>query len=379
MSVIRFEVRDTGIGIPPEKQAKIFEPFTQADDSITRVYGGSGLGTTIARNLVLLMGGRIGLESTVGQGTLFWFEIPLDPAEAQTAGNDDDAYPPRLSAAVQGPFDPTTHASAARRGRILVAEDNSTNQRVAQLILESRGHRVSIVNNGEAALDALEAGGFDIALFDLSMPGLSGLEALKVYRFTASKPIPVLILSANVTKDAINDCQQAGAAEFIAKPLRASILLNAIDRHLVENPATGTVAVDESAFVQQASGNDSADVDQSVLQDLSQLSKDPTFVDRLIDGYRTDLERLLAEISDGISRQDFDAVRDAAHALKGGSASVGALRLAAIATKLNDADNRTMNEYAYDWGSELRLAAQVTLAKLQEHSASRQSKRSLLG
>jgi HPt (histidine-containing phosphotransfer) domain-containing protein len=116
-----------------------------------------------------------------------------------------------------------------------------------------------------------------------------------------------------------------------------------------------------------------------VLQDLSQLSKDPTFVDRLIDGYRTDLERLLAEISDGISRQDFDAVRDAAHALKGGSASVGALRLAAIATKLNDADNRTMNEYAYDWGSELRLAAQVTLAKLQEHSASRQSKRSLLG
>jgi two-component system, sensor histidine kinase RpfC len=378
--VIRFEVRDTGIGIPPEKQAKIFEPFTQADDSITRVYGGSGLGTTIARNLVLLMGGRIGLESAVGQGTLFWFEIPLDPAEAQTAGNDDDAYPPRLSAAVQGPFDPTsTHASAARRGRILVAEDNSTNQRVAQLILESRGHRVSIVNNGEAALDALEAGGFDIALFDLSMPGLSGLEALKVYRFTASKPIPVLILSANVTKDAINDCQQAGAAEFIAKPLRASILLNAIDRHLVENPATGTVAVDESAFVQQASGNDSADVDQSVLQDLSQLSKDPTFVDRLIDGYRTDLERLLAEISDGISRQDFDAVRDAAHALKGGSASVGALRLAAIATKLNDADNRTMNEYAYDWGSELRLAAQVTLAKLQEHSASRQSKRSLLG
>jgi two-component system sensor histidine kinase RpfC len=304
----------------------------------------------------------------------------LDQAEAQTAGNDDDAYPPRSAATAQASLDPTsTHASATRRGRILVAEDNSTNQRVAQLILESRGHRVSIVNNGEAALDALEQGGFDIALFDLSMPGVSGLEALKVYRFTASKPIPVLILSANVTREAINECQQAGAAEFIAKPLRASILLNAIDRHLVEIPATGAVAIDESAFVQQAPRNDSAEVDYSVLQDLALLSKDPTFVDRLIDGYRTDLERLLPEILDGISRQDFDAVRDAAHALKGGSASVGALRLAAIATKLNDADNRTMVEYAADWGSELRYAAQVTIAKLREHSASHQSKRSLQG
>jgi two-component system sensor histidine kinase RpfC len=95
-----------------------------------------------------------------------------------------------------------------------VAEDNPTNQRVTQLILESGGHRATIVNNGEAALDALEHASFDLALFDLSMPGLSGLEALKLYRFSSPDPIPVLILSANVTSEIIAECQRAGTANL---------------------------------------------------------------------------------------------------------------------------------------------------------------------
>jgi two-component system sensor histidine kinase RpfC len=378
--MVRFEVRDTGIGIPPDKQGKIFEPFTQADDSITRMYGGSGLGTTIARNLVLLMGGRIGLESTVGQGSLFWFEIPLEPAEAQTAGNDDDAYPQQPSAAAQGAaVAARAQDKSARRARVLVAEDNPTNQRVAQLILESRGHRVSIVTSGEAALDALESGGFDIALFDLSMPGISGLEALKVYRFATPSPVPVLILSANVTRDAIAECQQAGAAEFVAKPLRASILLNAIDRHLPESPERVDGSKDESGTIERIQEGFVTDIDESVLQDLALLSKDATFVDRLIDGYLSDLRRLLQEISDGLSRQDFDKVRDSAHALKGGSASVGAPRLAAIANKFNSGDNRTLLECGSEWRSELEHAAHVAGAKLTQYSAIRQNRQSMQG
>src|SRR5207237_8215350 len=119
-----------------------------------------------------------------------------------------------------------------RGARILVAQDKATNQRVAQRILESGGHSVTIVENGEAALDALERGGFDVALFDLSMPVVLGLEALKLYRFAAKNPIPVLILSANVTTEVIAECQTAGASEFISKPLRASLLLDAIGRQL---------------------------------------------------------------------------------------------------------------------------------------------------
>lgn len=377
--MIRFEVRDTGIGIPEEKQAKIFEPFTQADDSITRVYGGSGLGTTIARNLVLLMGGRIGVQSSVGQGSLFWFEIPLEPAEAQTAGNDDDAYLPKPSAAALGAGAGVNgRAANPGRARILVAEDNATNQRVAQLILESRGHHVSIVSNGEAALDALESGAFDIALFDLSMPGISGLDALKVYRFSTSTPIPILILSANVTQEAISECQRAGAAEFVSKPLRASALLDAIERNLPEGHETALPPSVPAPPLAQ-SLDDLADIDVVVLQELAMLSKDATFVERLIEGYISDLRRLLHEMSDALQLQDFVRVRDAAHALKGGSASVGAQRLAAIGGKLNDASDQALQDRGEAWRLELTQAATAATGKLQQYMASCAKRRSVQG
>ena len=231
---VRIEVQDTGIGIPADKQAAIFEPFTQADDSITRLYGGTRLGTTIARHLINQMGGRIGLVSDVGKGSTFWIEIPLPTCEPQ--GLDFSTEWVANAKSTQIDTRAATNVRKIRGARILVAEDNATNQRVAQLILESGGHRVTIVNNGEEALEALESGAFDLALFDLSMPVLSGLEALKLYRFSTPNPIPILILSANVTTDAIAECERSGAHEFIAKPLRASILLEAIDRHANSEP-----------------------------------------------------------------------------------------------------------------------------------------------
>ena len=235
-SLVRLEVRDTGIGIPIEKLNTIFEPFTQADDSVTRVYGGTGLGTTIARQLVALMGGRLGVESVVGAGSTFWIELPLPHAEPRGVDLTDALAtgrnaPPSIHLATNGGV---SKASRIRGARVLVAEDNATNQRVTRLILESGGHFATIVNNGDEALDALERGGFDIALFDLSMPVVSGLEALKLYRFTATEPIPILILSANVTAEAMQQCHAAGAAEFVQKPVRASFLLDAIDRSLAE-------------------------------------------------------------------------------------------------------------------------------------------------
>ena len=124
-----------------------------------------------------------------------------------------------------------TNVRKIRGARILVAEDNPTNQRVAQLILESGGHRVTIVENGEEALEALEPGTFDLALFDLSMPVVSGLEALKLYRFSTPNPIPILILSANVTTDAIAECERAGGRS--SSPSRCA-------RRSCSRPSTGT-------------------------------------------------------------------------------------------------------------------------------------------
>lgn len=330
---IRIEVQDTGIGIAAAKQSAIFEPFTQADDSITRVYGGTGLGTTIARHLVQLMRGDIGLQSTVGAGTLFWFEISLpqsEPVGVDLASELTSNV--KLSSTT---FAPTTAANVRklRGARILVAEDNPTNQRVAQLILESGGHQVTIVPNGEAALDELDHGGFDVALFDLSMPIISGLEALKLYRFTNQSPVPVLILSANVTTEAIAECQRAGAAEFIPKPLRASHLLDAIDRHVAGQPAQSQAPprAEERAPLAIV---DTPALDPEVLADLTKLSSDPTFVDRLLRGFLSDTSRLVDEISSALTERSYEAAKDGAHALKGGSASVGASQLTQIATRI---------------------------------------------
>ncbi|MBS0319281.1 MAG: response regulator [Proteobacteria bacterium] len=342
---LRVEVRDTGIGIAPEKQALIFEPFAQADDSITRVYGGTGLGTTIARNLIKLMGGTIGLESAAGAGSVFWFEVALPVAAPQGIDLTEDLVVSARHATTAQSLQQSLNVRKLRGARILVAEDNPTNQRVAQLILQSGGHVVTLVDNGEEALDALERGGYDIALFDLSMPVISGLEALKLYRFSVARPIPVLVLSANVTTDIIAECNAAGAAEFIPKPLRASYLLEAIDRYLViadDGRASDNVPPPRTDERPALTVVDTPPLDADALHDLERLSPDPTFIDRLLEGFLADATRLTAQISEALAQRKYDAIRDAAHALKGGAASVGATHLTQFAARIEGLPPETL-------------------------------------
>jgi len=378
VSIVRFEIEDTGIGIAHEKQAMIFEPFTQADDSITRVYGGTGLGTTIARHLVTLMGGRIDLTSNLGVGTRFWFEIPLPNAEPRgidLAG--EFATTIKVSAAVRALSTSNLASVHKLRGaRVLVAEDNQTNQRVTQMILESGGHVVTIVDNGEAALDALERGGFDLALIDLSMPVVSGLEALKLYRFTTRNPIPILILSANVTTEMIDECMKAGAAEFVTKPIRASVLLDAVERNLEIDPILNMLAAPQlrPEDRQPLQVVDTPPVDASVLEDLGRLSQDPTFVERLLRGFRGDTERIVGEIVDAMSRRKYETVKDAAHALKGGAASVGATQLTQMASRLEKAPHDLLRLKAAQWTEDLLRTSTRTLEALEAHLEERSKK-----
>jgi two-component system sensor histidine kinase RpfC len=370
-ATVRVEVRDTGIGIAPAKQAAIFEPFTQADDSITRVYGGTGLGTTIAKQLVALMGGRIGVDSAVGVGSTFWFELPLPFAEP--AGIDltaDIADTARLSyAAAKLAAQQPTKVTKIRGARVLVAEDNPTNQRVTQLILESGGHNATIVDNGEAALDALEHSSFDLALFDLSMPVLSGLEALKLYQYTTARPIPVLILSANVTTDIIAECQRAGCAEFIAKPIRATTLLDAIERQLAEKAGAlnQSFAPIRSEDRPALTVIETPPVDHGVLEDLGRLSSDPTFIERLLRGFHSDTQRLVQTISDALAARRYEDVKDAAHALKGGAGSVGATQLVQLAIRFEKSSYDTLRVRASAWMEELTNAANAAHAALEQH------------
>ena len=382
VSRLRVEVKDTGVGIPAEKQALIFEPFTQANDSITRLYGGTGLGTTIARHLITQMGGAIGLESTVGSGSLFWIELPLEPTEEQGLDLTQELTVGARSAhaahALAGGQPAKVHK--LRGARILVAEDNPTNQRVAQLILESGGHHVTIVGNGEKALDALERGGFDVALFDLSMPIVSGVEALKLYRFTTANPIPVLILSANVTTEAIDECHRAGAVEFMPKPLRASLLLDAIERHLSmdnDRPAVRPLVLTDDPPA--LSVVDVPPLDAAVLEDLARLSADETFVERLLRGFKGDTERLSRQITEALGQRRYELVKDAAHALKGGAASVGATQLTQFATRLEKFTHESLRLRAAQLTEELQGAVARTFLDLEKHLEARRNSRASPG
>ena len=225
-SRVRFSVTDTGIGIPVETQNSIFAPFTQADGSTSRRFGGSGLGLTISSKLVETMGGRMGLESVPGEGSTFWFAIHL---------------PPALSSEVpEGPFAIETPERVHSRGvyRVLLAEDNPVNRLVTTRQLEALGYQVEAVEDGLQALLALEREPYDLILMDCQMPGLDGFEATRRIRAQENdgRRLPIVALTANVTQSDIDQATRAGMDEFISKPCREDALAASLDRWLLGEP-----------------------------------------------------------------------------------------------------------------------------------------------
>ena len=230
-STLHFMVRDSGIGIVPDKLGLIFEPFTQGDGSTTREYGGTGLGLTIARQLALLMGGTIGVESIEGKGSDFWFTAVL-AKQTGAAGS------PLKSAATA-----YSYSGAATPGsRLLLADDDLNNQAVIELILKKYGFQVEACSNGKEALQALETGDYDLVLMDCMMPVMSGYQATKVIRDTSSRvrnhSIPVIALTANAFKEDRNLCLEAGMDDYLSKPLEVPKLLALLEKWLktAKNP-----------------------------------------------------------------------------------------------------------------------------------------------
>ena len=461
-ATVRFEVVDTGIGISAEAQRRIFDRFTQADESITRRFGGTGLGTTISKEIVEMMGGTIGVKSEPGKGSTFWFTVELakqsrqadeaapaaalvdrralvlaserEVAEslrellsgwgvhvttvyrsaqafARIVGSSNagtpfdfilvvreglDIDPAGFARAVQSDFtihesrlilvtrgeeggdpvaadgyraslpapvdkrmlfnalhfsrvgiaadDPSVDSLAekyrrkgagGRKLRVLVAEDNRTNQMVIGKILERAGHDFRIVANGEEFLDALKEQTFDIALLDLHMPVMGGIEAAKLSRFLSpgSPRMPIVALTADATAEARAECEEAGMDACLTKPIDTQKLFNLFETLV---PGGGTVRTTPEQGAPGAEGTAAAIpgepeeppcLDPRYLRELSDLGGNNDFIVRLAWTFLKGSKEKVRGLERAVADRDLEKVRELAHALKGNSGQIGALAL----------------------------------------------------
>jgi two-component system sensor histidine kinase RpfC len=453
---VRFEISDTGIGMTQEQQERIFDRFTQADDSITRKYGGTGLGTSISKELVELMGGRIGVQSQKDKGSTFWFTVPLEklpesaiPAamdkpftrtrvllvsadakasetingylaalkvtHVKQAGNTGQAYDYALRATKDQSFrhiaivvkeglgeDPfrfaatlesmglrknmrlilvgkTTGEDASRHGyrsvvesaditrdflnalhyvlpyedpqdvkacspatsgrklKILVAEDNEINQMVIRRVLERAGHEVKIVADGRQALDALADKRFEVALLDLEMPVMSGIDAAREYLSkTKENPIPLIALTADATIESQKYCKEAGMKAYLTKPFEARRVL-AVLQSVTPAGTEGTLPTPGPSTAREgtlSAAPHTMMLDEEKLHELEEMGPTKDFVKNLVWLFIRDSEKHIRAMEAALERRDTQAFCDSAHALKGIAGSMGTLKIMDLANEM---------------------------------------------
>jgi two-component system sensor histidine kinase RpfC len=494
---IEITVQDTGIGISDDKQRMIFESFTQADDSITRRYGGTGLGTTISSELVQLMGGTIGLQSKVGLGTTFTIEIPFqlqkvhtgpDNVEAndnslqnkhvllisnnpalyeQVAGyvqgwgmisrhaknaktafeilrrstwqqacfdavlvdhdsngidSENFAHALQRNTSIQTPTLLLLHKNrinyenrqlmncgysatlslpldksllfnalhAARHSdhiidfaahyrnqthsdktlRILIAEDNLVSQEVIQQLLGKAGHECVLVGNGEDALDHLEQNNYDIAILDLHMPLMGGIEAARIYNYTSQKEqrTPIIMLSANATAEARKECENAGVDAYLTKPVNSQQLFSTI-YNLLDIPLSQDRMASTALAAHKPEHDDKAVLDQQIIAELLRLDTGNNFLGKLYTSFKQDGETLLQRITEALRQADYEQLFELIHTLKGSAGNIGASRLQASCVRYSNMSTDTLFEHHDTLLTNLHEQFSLALHALEERLA----------
>jgi len=306
---LEFAVRDTGIGIPPSARERLFQPFVQADVSMTRRFGGTGLGLSICRSLIDLMGGRIWVESEVGKGSTFFFNVRLPLA---------DEIPPDLGVCV------AVQAAADTQLRILLVEDNPANQKLASYILRDRGHLVDTAADGLEAISLTEQNRYDVVLMDIQMPGMDGLEATAEIRKREQEDrrLPIIAMTAHATKDDRDRCLATGMDGYLSKPVSAQEMIALVESLAAatsgEPQANAGTALTAEVFSQAATVVFNAE------KALKRCFDSKDMMEEIVRGFLEEADGLMTQMRTALAKGDLAEVGRLGHRMKGTLVYLGA-------------------------------------------------------
>jgi len=300
---MKFRVKDTGIGIPTEKLALIFESFSQASEDVTRKFGGTGLGLTITKQLVELQGGTIRVESEEGVGTSVTFEIPYEVIEVPLSMPKEEDTSTSLE-----------HFSFTGK-KVLVVEDNEINRKVMSYNLEPAGIQTTMANDGKEAVKKLERGEqFDLIIMDLQMPVMNGFQATVYIRQKLKLQIPIIAMTASALKNEELKCLQLGMNEYLTKPFAPEELFKLLEKYF-DNKKSDTDRLQSFANLEQKT---------SYNLDFISIKKKPEVIAHVLGIILHETPKLLQEISNAIFNEDWKIAQDKAHKLK---SSIGLLQV----------------------------------------------------
>ena len=334
-ALLRFDVQDTGIGIAADVHERLFQPFSQADGSTSRKYGGTGLGLTISKRLVELMHGEIGVDSTIGWGSTFWFTI-LFEAVPKSEPELADSSPATQGDERAAPWPRFEAGELPSTPRILVVEDNPINQQVASGWLQRLGCRADVAANGFEALDALHRIAYSAVLMDCQMPEMDGFQATAEIRRRegSARRTPIIAMTANAMKGDRERCLAAGMDDYISKPVHIEELQAALCRALGQTGASHSSGEPERGAAKQHHSN--GPIDRSRLARLLPLNRPGRehAVDELIAQFVADAPLRFIALREAAAQHDTTGLNETAHALRGAADHFGALEVVALCEQI---------------------------------------------
>ncbi|MPM61580.1 Sensor histidine kinase RcsC [bioreactor metagenome] len=303
ISLLRFNIKDTGIGIDKEKQKMIFDRFSQAESSTTRIFGGTGLGLNIAKMIVEMYGGKIELQSELGKGAEFYFEISLPISNSIEVSSTLETK--------------TVNSNASLAGKsILVVEDNELNKMLASSYLKKNGAIVDLADNGAIALEKVKQKNYDIILMDLQMPVMDGYTATKIIRQELKSELPIVACSAHSSTVENDNCIKMGMNGYISKPYSENTLISVLSSFFIEKSNTKKELINSKITI-----NFDQDDFNKILGNIA-IEHGKEFVEMMLEVYLRRIPQDIIEMEQALKNQDREVIRSKAHLLAGSLSSL---------------------------------------------------------